>query len=194
MKRRKIGIDFDDVLMDFNDALFAYHNPIYGTNFTKEDVKSFDLELTWGCTREEAIKRCFEFYNAHSHYNANTVEGATQAIKRLSNDHDLIVVTSRPDSIKDQTINWLEKNFPKTFSQVIFTNHYHGDVSKRISKADVCKVEGIQIFIDDNMDNALALAKEGINTFLFDAPWNQGEIPENMTRVYSWEELVSRIL
>ena len=43
-KSRIIGVDLDDVLLDFNDTLFAYHNRKYGTKCERKNNTDFYLE------------------------------------------------------------------------------------------------------------------------------------------------------
>ena len=42
-KNPVIGVDLDDVLWDFVGAWIERYNEIVGTNFTKEDIKSWDV-------------------------------------------------------------------------------------------------------------------------------------------------------
>jgi uncharacterized HAD superfamily protein len=48
-----IGIDLDDVLLNFNDAFLDFHNSTYSTSNKREDITSFYLEEIWGISKEE---------------------------------------------------------------------------------------------------------------------------------------------
>src|SRR3989344_2457939 len=49
-------------------------------------------------------------------------------------------------------------------------NQYHGNVIKR-TKVKVCKELGIEIFVDDCLENVNDVVNSGIPELLFDAPW-----------------------
>lgn len=188
--RKKIGIDFDDVLMDFNGGLFNYYNSINGTSFTRKDITDFKLENLWGCSVEEVRKLVTDFYNSPEHDKNNLVEGASEAIELLSRDHDLIIVTARPEAVRPITERWLSKNFPNKFHSIHFADFLF---SKGRSKGEICDELGVELFIDDGMHNAESIAATGKKVFLLDAPWNQGDLKPNIERVYSWKELVNKI-
>ncbi|MBI3627948.1 MAG: hypothetical protein HY220_04385 [Candidatus Sungbacteria bacterium] len=191
-KQKIIGIDLDDVLLDFNGALCEFHNAIYGTSYSRKDILSYDLENTWGCSRDDAIRRILEFYNSDVHYNAQPVEGATEAVRELSKNYLLVVITSKPSYLAERTTSWLEKYYSGLFSGVYFTNQFHGDGIKR-TKAGVCNELGVEIFIDDSVAHALEVADTGRKVWLFNTPWNQDPIPSHITRVYSWTDVLEHI-
>lgn len=62
-------------------------------------------------------------------------------------------------------VEWLDKN---GFPAVPVYSVGHG-----VSKVDVAKRSGIDIFVDDRYENFVELNQNGICCFLFDAPHNQ---------------------
>ncbi len=188
-----IGFDLDDVLLNFNDILLHYHNMNYGTKHERRHRQSYELQGMWSCTREEAIQRVSDFYSSLAHLNALPVDGAVESIKELKRYHDLYVITAKPEELKNRTIEWLDKHFPKMFDGVRFTNHFQGDGPK-CSKGEVCKNLGIEFFVDDSLHNVEDVASVGIPALLLDAPWNQGEVKPPIRRVYSWDEIVNILL
>lgn len=183
-----IGFDLDDVLLNFNDALFPYHNKRFGTNYNRTHIKTFDLGELWQCSREEVEKRILDFYHSQEHHEALPVEGAIEVINNLKDRHDLFVITARPEELKHETLSWLEQHFPKMFKAVHFTNHFHGSNNRR-AKGDVCLEIGVETFIEDSLHNANDVARLGIPVLLLDAPWNQEEIKLPIKRIYSWREV-----
>ena len=75
-KRKVIGIDFDDVLMDFCPTLYSYHNMCAGTSFEQKHATSFNLWEVWGGTQDDARKRVLDFYETDMHWNALPIEDA----------------------------------------------------------------------------------------------------------------------
>jgi uncharacterized HAD superfamily protein len=187
-----IGIDFDDVIFDFNDSLHAYHNAKYGTSVKRQDIVSYDIEKLWHCTPEEASKKIFEFYETEEHEKTLPISGALEALSLLKSDHELHIITTRGNQVRDVTLKWIKKNFSGYFTSINLTNQYFGDGHKR-TKLEVCEELGVDVMIEDSMSHATEIAKSGRRVFLIDTPWNQGNVPENVTRVFSWGEIVKKL-
>ncbi|MDO8566174.1 MAG: hypothetical protein Q7S04_03255 [Candidatus Moranbacteria bacterium] len=192
-KKKIIGIDLDDVLLDFNPTLYAWHNATYGTSFEHKDVTSYFIEDIWKCTRAEAVAKIVDFYLTDEHKNALPVSGAVQGIERLRKNHSLILVTSKPDYLRPLTVKWLEKHFPAMFQSIHFTNHWLGDKNKRRTKSELCRRLGIQVFVEDGPAHALDVATVCEQVFLFNRPWNQMEVFPPIVRVSSWEDIVQKL-
>ncbi len=191
MKRRVIGLDFDDVLMELHEPLFAYHNLNYGTKLDKDSATTYDIWDIFKCEREEAEQRIVDFYHSEHHHKASPVLGGPEAIKRLSQDNSLVIITSRPEFIQERTLEWLERHYPKVFDHVCFTNIFRGEGAVKKNKSKACEELGVDIFVDDNLDNAHDVASNGRPVLLLDAPWNRNvDLLSNITRVYDWEHIL----
>ncbi len=191
-KSKIIGFDLDDVLLNFNDNLYLYHNNVYGTNYKRKYITSHNLSLIWQCTQKEATKKLDDFYYSQPHFDALPVEGAVEGVKALDKNHRLFIVTSRPKEIREMTLRWLDLHFPNMFNDVYFINHFQGTGKKR-TKGEICRELGVQVFVDDVLEYAQTISDAGIPVLLYDTPWNQGETGSLMTRVYSWPEIVSKL-
>lgn len=187
-----LGIDMDDVLIDFNTQLCVFYNNRHGTSFTKENIHTFELDKTWNCSRDQAIKAVYDFYHDPLHAIALPMPGAKESIARLYEKYKLVIVTARPESVGVITHTWIQEHFPNTFADIIFTNHYFSEEKKR-SKGDVARELGMAGFIEDALHNAESLAQSNIPVYLLDAPWNQGEVPAGVKRYYSWKEIVDAL-
>lgn len=195
VKQKKIlGVDFDDVLFQCNTAAAKFHNTTYGTSYSRDDVKTFDWRDVWHVSPEEEHRRVLEFFATKFHDEAEAVIGAYDALKKLNEAYEVVIVTGRPESARDVTLEWLSKHFLGLYREVHFTSHYDSDHSKRRKKSDIVKELGINIFIEDALHFAADVAESGIPVFLIDTPWNQGETPPNVTRVYSWDEILEKLL
>ncbi|PIP55788.1 MAG: hypothetical protein CO183_00770 [Candidatus Zambryskibacteria bacterium CG_4_9_14_3_um_filter_42_9] len=184
-----IGFDLDDVLLDFMNSLIPYHNNVFGTNNEREHFKNNDIASIWSCTKEEEIQRVFDFFASPEHLQASPIPGAVEGIRNLKEHHNLSVITARPEELKEKTIEWLEKHYANMFDGIYFTNQYHGSGPKR-SKGEICHELGVNIFVDDILENAEDVVSFGIPVLLFDKPWNQAEVRSPITRVRSWEEIM----
>src|SRR6185295_12204294 len=99
----RIGIDLDDVLVDFAGPLIQHYNPILGKNFTREDSKAFHIENLWECTKEEALSRLRAYYAHHHPAHLPPMNGASEAVQRLSEEHALFIITGRPLLVSEKT-------------------------------------------------------------------------------------------
>jgi hypothetical protein len=188
-----LGVDLDDVILDFNESLQAFHNSRFGTSVRREDVVTYDIEKIWGCSAEEASRRIFDFCRSDEHSMASPVSGAFEGVRHLGKSHELNVISSRGDQVKDPTLRWIRKHFDGHFASIVLTNQYFGLPEKVRSKADVCRELGVGVMIEDSMSQAKEIAASGCRVLLLDCPWNQGDLPENVTRIYSWKEIVAHL-
>lgn len=193
-KSKRIGFDFDEVLMNFCDPLRLYSNNIDRTNLQGEHYTSYDLSKTWKCTPEEATKRVIDFYYSEHHFNALPVEGAVEGIKILKEDYDLFVITSRPEKIREITTDWLDKYFPNMFEEIHLTNLFYSEGENKIcSKKEVCLELGLEAFVDDALHYAYDVSSAGIPVLLYNTPRNQGMVEPPIMRVHSWQDIVDKL-
>lgn len=192
MKKLRIGIDFDDVLVDCNTALQDFHNRHYGTTLTKEDVTTYSFEKLWGCTKDEERIRLSQFLKSEQHDGIEPIDGAVEAIHELSIHHELYIITARVPEAREVTRKLL-RHFPDVFKHIHFTGT-SAVTNLKITKAEICKKESIDIFIDDHINNVLSVSLAGIPSLLLDQPWNRNEpLPNGVKRVYSWGDILNEI-
>jgi hypothetical protein len=190
----KIGIDLDDVLCDFATAFVVYHNDIYSTTLTKEDMWSYKFWDVLNISQEEAVKRVYDFQRTSRMMNIQPIPGAKRAVDSLRKNHGLSIITARDVEFDDITQHWLSRHFPDIFSDIHFANHYASTGDSR-SKGDICKEIGVNMMIDDSFDNAISchgVCDNGV--LLFDAPWNANkQVPDGMHRVSSWYDILEKL-
>lgn len=190
----RIGIDLDEVLADFMSAIIKFHNSKYKTNFNRNDFHSYKLYEIWGGTHKEAIKEIYEFYETEYFTNILPIPGSIENIEVLSRDNELVVITSRQNYISEKTLDWIDKFFKNRFSGVYFTNQnsLHGNCGK---KSDICRNTSVKCMVEDYIDYATECSKAVEKVFLLDSPWNRtADLPENISRVYSWSEITEDLL
>ena len=192
MKRLRIGLDLDNVLLDFYSHICDYYNARHGTSWKYSDLKSWYLEHTWGCSNQYVVDILDDFYHSDEHKLVTPIVGSTKAIEELSPSHDLFIITSKPDYLKKQTEEWLLNQYGDVFKSVHMINQYHGEGPRR-TKSGVCEELCVDIFVDDHIGNTVEVADTGVKALLFDAPWNRVEIPQHVERAHSWEDVVLKI-
>ena len=79
-RKMKIGLDFYDVLINFNNGLALFHNRYYGTSYAREHITKFQFTDLWKCSADEALRRMREFVRSPHHREVTPIEGAVDAI------------------------------------------------------------------------------------------------------------------
>jgi uncharacterized HAD superfamily protein len=190
----KIGIDLDGVVVDLMTPFLEHYNEKNGTNFEYGNLFAHDLWLPLKIERAAAFKAVYSFMNETGFKLVLPHEGAIEAIKKLNEEHDLVVITSRPELYAEKTIKWLNYHLPEVFEKVVFTHEYTLDGSAKVKKEQICKQEGVDLMIEDYDKNLLSCATVCKKVLLFDQPWNQNvELPNNATRVKSWGDVLKII-
>lgn len=191
---RVIGIDFDDVIVSTNEAMARWHNRVYGTSYKREDILSYDLAKVWNCTREEMATRIREFMHSAEHDSIAPIDFAVESLKLLI-DRELHIITARRQEVQGVTLMLAERHIPFLLHNFNFPNSNTSKVvNDSFSKSAFCLELGIEVFIEDHLDYALGVAEVGIPVLLFDTPWNQVEdLPVNVTRVFSWNEIIEKL-
>lgn len=189
-----IGTDIDGVLAELIEQFCPFHNEKYGTELTKDKFHSYHLREVIGCTKEEEFVRVMEFYDSPHFRDIRPSSGALEAISYLSKKQEIFAITSRPRKIAKQTWKWLNSYFPHCISELHLTNEWHKTDESGIRKSELCAMLGLDYFIEDHPRLAVECAQNGTHSFLYNQPWNQAiSLPERVTRVYSWPEIVEKI-
>jgi uncharacterized HAD superfamily protein len=148
LSHRKIGLDIDEVICNWLPDWCNYWN--------------IKIPSTWFFDKD--IMNKFDILR-----NEGKLDGFYLNLKPLTLPDDIpfephCYVTSRPVST-EITEQWLSKwGFP---ARPVITVPVGG------SKLQALKDAGVEIFVDDRMDNFVELNNGGICTYLFDAPHNQ---------------------
>jgi len=184
-----IGIDIDGVLGDSDRIFRKYIKKYFGFNLTRQDVKDFFYEKVLGIPQKEMEKFWQDFTDKKGWQEIPLLRGAKTALDYLKTKYQIIIITSRPDAIKDLTLKWLEKN-DIPYDKIYFVEEKKGEnkLQKILSNGLLIKT-----FIEDRLDISLEFVKEGIKVLLFDYPWNKTEqkIDSNIIRINGWKEALS---
>ena len=183
--RKGIGIDLDSVTCESYDYLIHL-----GKGFFKKEPVNIGLYNT-GRIFEVSEAENNAFWNAITPSYYETVpakENARDTIKRLSEKADIFFITSRPKSLKKETLRWLIKNGMSDFPfSVIHTT----------KKEEACRRMGIDVMVEDEPDFIQAVS--GVTDVIaFAYPYNVDV--RRRSKVHSassWaevENLISEIL
>src|SRR4051812_18112092 len=123
--KKIIGVDLDDVLLQFTEHLLRFLNAKYGTRHQRKDSFDFKLERVWNESKELVDRKILEFYGSEAHAQAAPFPDAIPGIQKLKEaGHELHLITSKPDSLRAVTEKWLDAHFPGAFAGVHFMNEF----------------------------------------------------------------------
>ncbi len=188
----RIGFDLDEVLADNMPALVRFHNEMYDTHLTKDDILDYNISSAFGCDLDEAYRRVTEFYYSPHVRTILPLYNSVEIITKLHKDHTMVIITARPECAKELSKQWIDTYFPGVFDELYHVEHHILSIEK-ISKADACTQLGVSLFVDDAPHNALGCRHAGIDSLLFDQPWNRHVPSSEVKRVYSWDDILSHI-
>lgn len=186
-----IAVDIDEVLTPHFQDLINWYNLQYGTKLTLTDNHPTDTS-NWGTeTIIEAVKRVQKFFETEAFKNSQPFAEAKNAVKLLSKNYEMVIITSRDTIIEKLTRDWLDHHFPELFRDAHFAAMYSLD-NKARPKAVIAKDIGVEFMIDDSLEHITNAAKLGITGLLFgNYPWNQTDrLPGGVTRVKNWQEVL----
>lgn len=181
----KIGIDIDDTMADTFDYLMPYI-----AEFFDVDIKYLkDNNISYSNLPKKMKERELEF--AKKYYDkviASTpfkpkVAEYIDKIKELG--HEIIVITAR-----DKTLYTDE--YKATIEELKKNNIHYDKLICDFDKANVCKNENIDLFIDDSIANCNKVNKLGIETILFSSKGNLTD-KTDLYRVDSWKNIYEKV-
>lgn len=181
-----VGVDVDGVLAEQIPALLTRirRDKHLGENLTKDSIVewAFTFDGTDVAAEMEEALLDPEFVDSMP-----TVAGSAPAMRELYKYAHVVVATSRPVETETRTLEWLRQHFK--FHEMANT--------RETGKA----VLGLEILIDDNIDNLKAFVTAGGVGILFSQPWNQftdndGEMQEffkenRVGRCANWDEVLT---
>lgn len=187
----KIGLDLDDVVADFFEALLKFYHNKFGKLHKRDEFKEWKWWPVWGVSKEEAIRIVDEFHETHKLEDIQPMEHAINSLHHLLKDNELFIITSRPVRFKPKVEAWVKHHLGDVKIATIHAGDFHK--GQAATKAEICKEKGISLMIEDSPQIALDCANSGIKVILFDSSWNQEVKHPNITRVKNWLEALKVI-
>lgn len=178
----RIGVDIDGVVSDSYPVWLGELNRHYGKNITV--LEDYEMHLVFDVPWDDMnnffvqnVERLFDL--------PQPVKGAKEGIEHLLKaGHEIIYVTARSPEEEEITLRWMKKH-KIPHEPILF--------SGLKSKVDLVKQWQLELFIEDYMVNAKAIAEIGIPVLLLNASYNQGELPKGVIRCQDWQEILEEI-
>jgi uncharacterized protein len=190
-QRLRIGVDVDDVLVESLPVYVELFRRRFGREVKIEEAAweifrrfpDIPAEQMWGFYAELETTGFLATRPVYP-------EAVTGVRALAAAGHRLFVVTGRLAQHRDHTRRMLEgAGLLDVFEEVV---HRDGE-SLAGYKPRVLREMGLELHIEDELEVARAVAAIPIPVLLFDRPWNQGEIPREVTRVRDWDRVVQRV-
>lgn len=178
-----IAFDLDDTLHDITGAFLEFHQKTYGHTILFESAPA-SLAQALGISDEEETGRWDKFFSEPMCLDIRPFEGTRDVLENLKKNHTVILVTNRSKEWIPQAKAWIEKHLNGIFEEIIFVK----ELSKEISKAEICKKKGIETLVDDEPNNIEPCDKYGVRGVFFDRPWNRNNNPK-IERLYQISDL-----
>lgn len=163
----KIGIDLDNVLNDLNNKWLHLYNSIHNDNLKLEDIKG------WYIHKYTKIgTKFYDYLNDELFKILDPLPYAIEVTEKLSEKHELYIVTATAPQHLRTKAKWLEKYYP------------HIPLKNLIStqRKDLVNVD---LLIDDAPHNIINFPNK---TIVIDYAWNRN-LDKEYTRVKNWLEI-----
>jgi 5'(3')-deoxyribonucleotidase len=190
-----IAIDIDEVLAEFAKDFVVYSNERWGTNLSLDNYHQ-DWAKMWELDFASTQARSAEYFGDGRARQYEHVVGTQEALLKLKEHYDLIVVTARPSQTKDDTLPWIQERFPGIFNEdkIYFAGFWDkiDQHSIKLTKGKLAKELGAKYLIDDQLTHCLGADQEGVQALLFgEYSWNKSDdLPATVVRVKNWAEVL----
>lgn len=193
----KIGIDIDDVIAEFRKGFLDYykrqgHDFDFWKAYSAYSVKEFFTD--W----DKVDKDIDDFHYLPELERLDLVEGSSEIVNSLIEQHEIVFITSRPREHKDATKRFIEKYFPEDL-KIIHSEEMDKSINNDngpVTKGDICEEESVDVMIEDNPRYAKDCAERGIFVFVLEKPWNEEYGFENYTnieKIRHWNEVLEKL-
>ncbi len=178
MKKLNIGIDIDGTVTEPYYWL-PRANRYFNTNVRPEEVTDYAIDKVLGIQRED-YDRFYAVYGKALHSEARIRPGVSEVLNRFAPDYGLHFITAREEAMRGVSLDWLRKYYIPLDSISLVGGRNKSHQAKKLRCG---------LFLEDCYDNALMLAEAGIEVLLLNCNYNQGPLPQNVTRVKNWVQI-----
>ena len=163
----KIGIDLDNVLNNLNEEWLKLYNIKHNDNLTINDIKSWYLHKYTKIGTD-----VYNYLTSALFYKLKPQPYSVEVTERLSQNHELFIVTATAPQHLETKAYWLQEYFP------------HISVNNLIAtqRKDLVNVD---LLIDDAAHNIETFPN---NTIVLDYAWNK-VLENKYLRAKNWLEI-----
>jgi uncharacterized protein len=158
-------------------------NAYFGKHLRPQDINSYAIYPLLGVDAA-SYQKFHDTYGELMHLESRIRQDADFIIRRLFQNHQIHFVSAREEKMLQVSIEWLNK-----YHIPMDSIHLLG-MPDKVEKA---RELNCHVFIEDSSSNAIQLANGGFQVLLINCSYNQGLMPENVTRVDSWKQIFNMI-
>ncbi len=190
MSRPLIAVDIDDTLADSTELIRTNVNKEYGVSIPPEAYRT-EGEY-WGYYERVWVEHGLsdltmeklEDVMLSDYTRVPLLPSALFAIKELSKNFDVVIITARSSERAELTRKWIDTMLEGMTIDVHFSEA-HKDESK-MTKGQICKTLGASYLIDDNVGHCQSALDEGVKAILFGIYGWQANVADDMMRCKDW--------
>ncbi len=182
------GIDLDGVSYDFVTPFSKWLKTNLGVEYNDSDIVDYHwYKCIDGLTKKDFMEEFHKFGKSGMYEHLSPIRGSKDVLNYLmNNSKDVWFITGRPPYTFEQTVNALKRDYGISSDRIIYS-------SGRDYKSNVVNRLGINVFLDDAPEYATSLANyTNAKVYLMDGTYNQDVNSPKITRVYDWEDFISR--
>lgn len=184
---RIVGVDIDGVLAEYAEAfcdwVWLKHMAVGAGAITPRhpDVNTLNLAEVLGLSGAEYIQLKREWRESGMKAHLPVVEGAKEFLSTLKEaGYTIVLLSARPykehKRIFSDTMEWLNTNGLE-HDAILFDEHKNERLLREYG------AERIEFFVEDNLEQANAIASCGVNVYLLDKPYNRGLTASGVVRI-----------
>jgi len=193
--RKTVAIDIDDVVAMTSEAVRVWANDKSGVHLQPQDYFLDNIDDYWNYY--ESVWEHHGIVGLHlsefldgmdrSQAHIGVAKDAQRVIERLKKDYDIVFITARRPVHKDSSRQWLDEHIDTAIPLYLSQNPFANEAAR--SKGEICAELGVDVLIDDNVDNCRSAVQYGVDVVLFgNYGWNV-DAPADMTRCISWSDV-----
>lgn len=176
----KIGVDVDGVLFDFVGSLRWAWSGEEGPTDQYPEPNCWEMWDAWSMAKDAWVEATNGSIARGLFRSGWAYPGALAGIRKLHElGHEVHLITARDrNRAGADTADWL--------------SHHNVPYDSLTFNADkTCR--RVDVFIEDNVENARAVQAAGTKVFLIHRPWNDFAIDGDIPFVYTWEDFVAEV-
>ena len=191
--KHRIAIDLDDVLAPTGQALVDHYGARSGKQLPYGDITTYEYWQQFGVSDADAIDivHGYELAGYPGLEPFPAASGDLQGIK--ASGFDLVIVTARPEKLRQTTEEWIEKYFTGVFSEIVMTGNKYTS-THYMPKHVACVAMGALALVDDQPKHITGVVNAGLMGILFgEYPWQPNDPPQGAYRARDWADVSNHL-
>lgn len=173
----RIGLDIDDTICDTLEFVLPYCCKYYGINY--EEIKNKNYPVNYFIDNYGYYDFAKKYYDKLIPYVPLKKDVVKYLNKLKKRGHQIIFITARSNK-------GLDNPYQITYDYLVKNNvPFDTLITGAKDKDEVCIEEEIEIYIDNDSNNCLAVSNKGITTYLMDKQKNKNfKVVKSFKQIY----------